>query len=232
MKKNLVFIHGSAASKRNFRTLIRNLPEYNCLAFDLIGFGAEKKPKIEYNLEVYLNFIQNKLDLQKKYVLIGHSMGGILSKEFALRHPRTAEKVLIINYPFNQEKIKHNWLNQMFIKETWTARAMCNSKVLWKFLALPIGLIFFTKYLDSFWDYFKHSFHSESGTLKSVILKDDHNNLKKLKNKLILISGGRDPFLITDICSKYKNYLIKDMGHLFFGFEEKIAKIIKRELGS
>ena len=229
MKKNIVFIHGSAGSRRNFKYLIKNLSEYNIIAFDLIGFGNEKKPKISYDLELYLNFIKDKLDWDQSYVMVGHSMGGILAKELALKYPNNVKKIFCINYPFNKQKIKNNLFNRLFIDGHWLGKAICHSKMFWKFLALPLGLLLYGRYFGSLWDYFKHTFQSESSTLRNVILNYNHSSLNRVKNKLILISGEKDPFLIKSLAESYKNYEIKKMGHLFFGFEKEIADIIRKE---
>jgi hypothetical protein len=54
--------------------------------------------------------------------------------------------------------------------------------------------------------------------------------LDNVKAKLVFISGDRDSFYVRDVGNKYKEYLIGNMGHLFFGHEKEIAEIIRKNL--
>ena len=162
----LVFIHGSAGSKNNFKYLIQELQEFDCLAFDLIGFGKEKKPKIKYDVKTFLEFIEKKVNVKEKMVVVGHSLGAILAKELALQYPKSVEKVFLINYPMNKEAVKKHWLSGMFLRENVisklhstrilgkrllpggkTKRSLITSRVLWMICLLRRGAICLLKLL-------------------------------------------------------------------------------------
>ena len=226
----LVFIHGSAGSKNNFKYLIQELQEFDCLAFDLIGFGKEKKPKIKYDVKTFFEFIEKKVNVKEKMVVVGHSLGAILAKELALQYPKSVEKVFLINYPMNKEAVKKHWLSGMFLRENVISKILCHTKIIWKYFLYPFYFIFNHKYFESFKDYFRHTNHSETSSTQHVFLQDNTNSFEKRKNKIVFISGSKDPFVIRKITKKYKEYIILGMKHVFFNYEKEIAQIIKKEL--
>lgn len=224
----LIFLHGSAGSKRNFKYLLEELKEFECIAFDLIGYGQAKKPKIRYDSGLFVNYISKRVGNINDLVIIGHSLGAILAKEYALKNE--TKKIFLINYPMKKEIIKKYWLNKMFINKNISARLLCHTKVIWKYLFYPYFLVFKFKYFQSFQDYFKHSFHSENSTLHNVLLKDEIQSLEKIKNKVVFITGEEDLFVDKMVTRSYKQYFIKKMKHSFFGHEEEIARIIKTNI--
>ncbi|MBS3168370.1 alpha/beta fold hydrolase [Candidatus Woesearchaeota archaeon] len=227
--KKILFLHGSAGSRNNFKYLIKELKGYNCISFDLIGYGNEKKPEVIYNVDLFLKFIKEKLNDKKIDYIVGHSMGAILAKEFALNNK--IRKVFLINYPMDKEKVKNHWFSGIFIRDSLFSRMLCHTKIIWKYILYPFFFIFNYKYFDSFKDYFKHTNHSEMSSVNNVFMKDNLENLDKIKDKVIFISGEKDHFVIRNVSSKYKEYLIKKMGHSFFCYEKEISKIIKKEIG-
>jgi len=83
-KITLIFLHGFAASLRNWDDVIKNLPEniFTSYLVDLKGSGLSSKPRdshysIKDNTELIIKFIKhNNL---KNYTIIGHSMGGAIA---------------------------------------------------------------------------------------------------------------------------------------------------------
>jgi len=66
----------------------------------LIGFGRETKPKVTYDKDLFLAVLEKKIVVSS--ILVGHSMGAILAKEFALKHPDLVERIYTINYPLQE----------------------------------------------------------------------------------------------------------------------------------
>src|SRR3989344_7280543 len=167
----ILFLHGSAGSKNNFKYLIKELKDYNCIAFDLIGYGNEAKPKTDYSVDFFLTYIKSKLKGKKVDYVVGHSIGTILAKEFALKN--NVKKTFLINYPMHKQIIMKDWFMGFFIRNNFLARFLCHTKIVWKYFLYPFFFIFNYKYFDSFIYYFKHSNHSEMSTVRNVFLKDD-----------------------------------------------------------
>jgi pimeloyl-ACP methyl ester carboxylesterase len=234
--KKLVFLHGLVGSKNNFKFLIKEFDQYDVLAIDLIGFGKETKPNIDYSLIDYLEFLENKLDLNKpqsQYIVIGHSLGALLSKELAIKYPRQISKLFLISYPFLDNKdiaAARNSMDVNYIEGSVWSKILCKTKIIYKWLLYPFLLIFNPKYHQAYMDSFKHTYRSAFNTIHNTILKDDKQNLHIVSDKTILINGSKDKNIDMAFAAKFANNIIQDMGHNFFGFENKIAEIIKTHL--
>jgi pimeloyl-ACP methyl ester carboxylesterase len=226
--KTILFLHGSAGSKNNFKYLRKEFSDLEAIAFNLTGFGDEDKPKEKYDVDFFLKDIKKKLRGKKPDYVTGHSLGAILAKEYALKN--NVEKIFLINYPINKDAVLDYKFNKMFSEGHLLAKIACWTKVAWKYLLFPFAYVFYNKYFDSFKNYFKHSNHSETSSLNNVILKDDFDRLDEIKGSVIFISGERDKFVDFSKIKNYKNYTIKGMKHNFFGHEKEIAKIIKMNL--
>jgi len=86
----LVCLHGITAQHRAFNGLARNLvPNYSLAAVDLRGRGDSEKPESGYGLDAHASDVIRVLDHLglESAVLVGHSMGGFVALQTALRHP-------------------------------------------------------------------------------------------------------------------------------------------------
>jgi pimeloyl-ACP methyl ester carboxylesterase len=80
----IFFMHGWACSKETFELAFANelMKNYTICTFDLVGFGESEKPsnflyKLEDQAELCAMFI-NSFGC-KSYVVVGHSMGGVIA---------------------------------------------------------------------------------------------------------------------------------------------------------
>ncbi|MFZ5880887.1 MAG: alpha/beta fold hydrolase [Chloroflexota bacterium] len=98
----VILIHGLAASLHDWDDLIPDLAQhgYAAYALDLLGHGDSPKPdsrayEIDWLFEHLAAWIDS-LDLDQPPVLVGHSLGGYLTLEYARRFPgRTRGLVLV-----------------------------------------------------------------------------------------------------------------------------------------
>lgn len=102
----VLLIHGLAASLFDWRELLPALAAagYAGYALDLLGHGeSEKPPRLEaYHIENVFNHFQRwveHLSLDSSLILVGHSLGGYLAMEFALRYPEQTRALVLVN-PF------------------------------------------------------------------------------------------------------------------------------------
>ena len=98
----LVFLHGFTGSTRDWD---RQIPvfskQYNVIAVDHRGHGKSEAPSSEEDYSIYL-FTDDVYGLLKKLnihrcCLIGHSMGGFISLQFALDHPETVSALVLVD---------------------------------------------------------------------------------------------------------------------------------------
>ncbi|MDJ0745273.1 MAG: alpha/beta hydrolase [Xenococcaceae cyanobacterium MO_167.B27] len=103
-RPSLVFIHGWLLSHHYWQPLVSLLkPYYQCLTYDLRGFGNSQTtttpPKQEYSLASYaqdLKILLQKLEIERAW-LIGHSLGGSIALWTANICSETIQGVTCIN---------------------------------------------------------------------------------------------------------------------------------------
>jgi pimeloyl-ACP methyl ester carboxylesterase len=101
----VVFIHGFASSIYSWRkTLLPVLAAgYRVIAFDNRGFGFSDKPApgpaVSYSNAAYARLVVALLDSLNlpSAVLVGHSMGGAIAAEVALRYPARVRGLILID---------------------------------------------------------------------------------------------------------------------------------------
>ena len=237
MENKLIFIHGLLGSRNNFAFLEKEFSNYNTTSIDLIGFGKERKPKLKYELKDFLDFLEQKLDLsgnkEKQYILIGHSLGSLLAKELTIRHPDRIINSFLISYPFLEKGnalLGRSFFDRKYAEGVWWTKILCQTEILYKWLFFPFIFIFRYKYRKSYMDAFNHTYHSAYGTIRNTILVDKKERLSEVSDKVFLINGERDPSVDMTFAREFNNYIIKGMGHAFFGHEKRLANIIKSNI--
>lgn len=96
----LIMIHGLGGSWTNWSlSLPFFIESYRCFALDLLGFGSSDKPDIFYSIPFYTDLIKGFMEALhiEIGVLIGHSMGGHIALDFALRYPSSLGCVILVN---------------------------------------------------------------------------------------------------------------------------------------
>jgi pimeloyl-ACP methyl ester carboxylesterase len=97
----VVLIHGIGASMYAWRFAMPPLVAagYRVVAFDNRGFGFSDKPAHGYSTNDYVRLVVALLDSLgiSSAVLVGHSMGGVIAAETALRHPDRARGLVLID---------------------------------------------------------------------------------------------------------------------------------------
>ncbi len=105
----LVFFHGMLGSHRYWDRYQADLSRTNqILAFDLLGFGESAKPQISYSVDQHIEKIDEAINLAKlkssKKILIGHSMGALLTLNYAIKFPDEVKGLILINTPMATTK--------------------------------------------------------------------------------------------------------------------------------
>ncbi len=97
----IVFLHGNPTSARLYRHLIRDLtPTYRCIAPDYLGFGRSAAPTdFSYRPTAHAVLVERllrSLDLSD-LTLVLHDWGGPIGLAYALRHPDTVRRLVLMN---------------------------------------------------------------------------------------------------------------------------------------
>ena len=101
--RTLVFLHGFGGWARQWRKQLQFFADANrCIAPDLRGHGLSDKPASSYSMEELLadlDAVLAALKVPERLSLLGHSFGGALAVEYALRHPERVEKLVLVATP-------------------------------------------------------------------------------------------------------------------------------------
>ena len=93
----VIFVHGAAGSHRHWLYQVRDLPESNTHAPDLPGHGKSEGPARDSigDYSEWLVAFCDALELPKA-VIVGHSMGGGIALDFALRFPERVAGLALV----------------------------------------------------------------------------------------------------------------------------------------
>lgn len=100
----VVLIHGIASSATTFKKLVPRLEDhYRCISIDLLGFGDSPAPEgATYTIEEHVAAIHStirSLKLKSPFVLVGHSLGSLLSARYAAQYPREISRLVLVSPP-------------------------------------------------------------------------------------------------------------------------------------
>lgn len=100
-----MLIHGFVSSQRYWKRLIPYLRKsgYRIVTIDLLGFGSSRGISTRnYTYETHIDHIKKCLwdaDVQTPFILAGHSMGALLSAQFAANHPQLIRNLILLHPP-------------------------------------------------------------------------------------------------------------------------------------
>ncbi|SHI16753.1 Serine aminopeptidase, S33 [Sporobacter termitidis DSM 10068] len=102
----IVFIHGIQGSPLQFDYLIKKLHgTYSIENLLLPGHGKTMKAFIKSNINQWQNYVDERINLLEKdyenIILVGHSMGCLLSVQSALSYPQKIRGLYLIAMPLN-----------------------------------------------------------------------------------------------------------------------------------
>lgn len=130
----IVLIHGYLSDGHYWRTIIPQLSKHHrVICIDLLGFGKSPKPhSSNYSLEDHANAVRKTIQHvigNESYILVGHSMGALVSGKIANDEPKRVERLVLLNMP-------------IFTSRTQARRVFSNTSLLYKtMLYTPVGRI-------------------------------------------------------------------------------------------
>ena len=99
-QRTIVFIHGFGGQAEQWHYQLQKFSmENRVIALDLRGHGLSDKPSRGYEMSQIVQDLETALTLLKvkgKFVLVGHSFGGAVVTEYALKHPDRVERLVLI----------------------------------------------------------------------------------------------------------------------------------------
>lgn len=98
-KNALIFIHGWTCNLEFWSKSINEFPEYRVIALDLPGHGKSDKPETVYSMEYFAKAVEAVMKDAgvKKAVLVGHSMGTPIIRQFYRLYPKQTLGLVIVD---------------------------------------------------------------------------------------------------------------------------------------
>ena len=94
----VILVHGIGDAVETWESNISVLGEHHRVyALDIVGFGRSDKPPIQPSLPFGAQFVNDFMEVQhiERASLVGNSMGGAISLQFALQFPDKLEKLVV-----------------------------------------------------------------------------------------------------------------------------------------
>jgi long-chain acyl-CoA synthetase len=99
-QRTFVFLHGFGGKAEQWQYQLQEFAvENRVVALDLRGHGLSDKPGRGYEMSQMVEDLETALTLLKvkgRIVLVGHSFGGAIVTEYALKHPERIERLILI----------------------------------------------------------------------------------------------------------------------------------------
>jgi pimeloyl-ACP methyl ester carboxylesterase len=98
----LVLIHGWTCNLDNWRDQMPDFAKRNrVIAIDLPGHGQSDKPQITYSMDLFARAVEAVMrDAKvKRAVLVGHSMGTPIARQFYRKYPEKTIAIVIVDGP-------------------------------------------------------------------------------------------------------------------------------------
>jgi pimeloyl-ACP methyl ester carboxylesterase len=222
--KFLVLLHGIGASAERWLFVAPTLSKYfRVIVPDIVGFGYSDKPTVEYTMDFFIDFFQGLLkNLQiDRPIICGHSFGGYLATEFAIRFNNRVEK-LVLAAPAGVMRSSTSVLDQYIMAALYPTY----ENALRAFMDMAFDPSIVTE--DSVRDFInrmrlpnaKYAFMSTLlGIRDSPKLQD---RLSKVLAQTLLVWGDNDNMIPFQYSKEYTRIpyselaMIKDCGHIPF----------------
>src|SRR6266550_1338993 len=115
-REALVLIHGWTSNLEFWRDQIPDLAKRNrVIALDLPGHGLSDKPQITYSMDLFARAVDAVLrDAHvDRTVLVGHSMGTPIARQFYRKYPQKTLAIVIVDgplRPFGDRKMMEGFI--------------------------------------------------------------------------------------------------------------------------
>lgn len=99
-RRTFVFLHGFGGQAVQWNYQLQKFSLQNrVIALDLRGHGLSDKPSTGYDMACMVEDLEHALEVLKvpeKFVLVGHSFGGAIASEYAVKYPERVERLILI----------------------------------------------------------------------------------------------------------------------------------------
>ena len=205
--KIILILHGWGSKSENWRKVQRHLVDagFRVVVPDLPGFGKTPEPSEVWTISDYSQFVNEftqKLNINK-LTLAGHSFGGRISIDYAVRYSQQLEKLILISAAgvIRHKKVKTN----LFLVTAKAGNAIFSMPIL-RYMKPIIRQVIYK--LTGSSDYKKASEKMQK-IMKRILEENLRVFLPKVTQPTLILWGGKD--IITPVSdAKILNREIKN----------------------
>lgn len=194
----IIFIHGIASSYKVWQKAVSllgsdpKLKNVRLVGIDLIGYGKNKKTKwFKYDYDNYsksLRYTIKKLRIKTPIILAGHSMGCLISTDYAKKYPEQIKSLVLVSPPFLRPRDLCKVPDQFYIKSYTNLK---NNT------ADPI-ILAIAGFISKFSSFDRRSFNTPAfqDCMQNIILSEENwEKILKTKLKTFIVHGHLDPLV-------------------------------------
>lgn len=199
-RATVVFIHGIGHSGDAWQQVVPHLPkDIRIISIDLLGFGKSPKPHWPiYSVRLQARMVIAtilRMRINGPLILVGHSLGALVSVEIARRYPLLVRSLVLCSPPFyKQDLIARRLLphSDNVLKDIYKAiHKYPEQFVKISMLAVKYGIV------NKSFNVTNDDVHSYMGALEaSIINQTSLHDAIKLKKRMRIIHGVLDAVVI------------------------------------
>ncbi len=236
-KETYVFIHGLGDTADLWAGVISRLPaNVNYIAMDLVGFGDSPKPsRMTYGAKVQARSVLRTClasGLFGPVTVVGHSLGALVSVEFAKRYPLTARRLVLCSPPIydtsygrKTKNLQQGALRRLYAELPNNPGIVVNAYAFGKKVhAVNQSLQVTPETLPAFL----------SSLQASIVNQDTMKLIEKIKVPIVIINGQFDVLtvgkVLQSIVAKHQNMQLVTIptAHTINNFyEQKIIEVLQ-----
>ena len=206
--KTIVLLHGIAATSKTWDLLINELgtDKYRIIALDLLGFGQSPKPSgYKYDANDHIASVHKtlkKLKIRQPFIIVGHSMGAIISSHYYTKYPAEIKEMFLLSPPIylsddDSQTIITRKRTDLYLdaykfiseKKDFT---ITNSQLIRKLLLVKDGI----DVNQNNWEGFRLSL------MNTIVKQETYNEIWNAKIPVYIFYGSLDEFLIQESINK------------------------------
>lgn len=239
-KYTVIFLHGIASSYAAWHEVLppltkdRDLSNVRFVALDLIGFGKSEKPDwFGYDYASYRKTLTRtikKLKIHTPIVLCGHSMGCLISIDYATNGDRLIDQLILVSPPIIKGDEIAGFKDQIYTKLYGELRKHTDAK--------PVAAI--ASFVSALSSFEKRGLNTIAfrKTMDNIVLnKDNYGMAISLKIPMEVIHGRFDPLVIganvKKVAERNPRFHLTETfsGHDMLGAKaKKIDKVFKETM--
>ena len=203
-RATVVMLHGLGNTGRAWDEMIAKLPsDIRIIVIDLLGFGKSPKPlKASYNVRIQARSVAMtlmSLRLSGRVILVGHSMGSLISIELAKRYPLFIKGLVLCSPPLYRTKKERvgafmaaeNLLTSIYSKVSIDATARP------EYLLKLAKTAMLAKITSPSLEITEQTIAPYATALKaSIIDQTSYRDIQEILPRVKIIYGTLDPFVI------------------------------------